>query len=145
MIVKSNKSQWEFNRSQHLGYFNARYSRVWIVLTLFLIFGQIWASFFYKIVLIKKACSYSTLSFSLSPPWKRVKYSPRHFKVSKIFPGEHSSGPPLQVCILIFKTHPSTKNPGYAQAACNTSNNTKYVQNCVMWLIQKAKWKDSRD
>ena len=29
MITKPNKSQWRFDRSQHLEYFNARYSPVW--------------------------------------------------------------------------------------------------------------------
>ena len=60
----------------------------------------------------------STFSFSLSPPWKRAKCSPRQSKIFKIFPGSMPRTP-LQVCMFTARTHtppppPHTKNPGYA-------------------------------
>ena len=42
-----------------------------------------------------------TTLYSLSWPWKRAKCSPRHSKISKIFPGT-----PLRVCIFTAQTHP---------------------------------------
>ena len=51
-------------------------------------------------------CDWLFLLTTLHSLWKRAKCSPRQSKNSKIFPGEHAPGPPLQVCIFTAQMHP---------------------------------------
>ena len=60
--------------------------------------------------------SYSTLSFSFSPPWKRAKCSLKHFKVSKIFPRKHAPGPPYKFVSSFSIRTPWTPPPPHEKS-----------------------------